>query len=66
MPRMALTPFEAADWMSLMRSRISSVALAVCWASDLTSEATTAKPLPGHWVHAQAPDEVMDYIRSVA
>ena len=27
--------------------RISSVALAVCPASDLTSEATTAKPLPG-------------------
>ena len=35
-----------ADWISPILLRISSVALAVCWASCLTSEATTAKPLP--------------------
>jgi len=35
-----------ADWMAPTWPAISSVALAVCPASDLTSEATTAKPLP--------------------
>ena len=36
----------AADWMAPICSAISSVALAVCPASDFTSEATTAKPRP--------------------
>src|ERR1039458_759063 len=36
----------AADWIEPICSAISSVAFAVCPASDFTSEATTAKPLP--------------------
>src|SRR5450759_5728472 len=35
-----------ADWIAPICSAISSVAFAVCPASDFTSEATTAKPLP--------------------
>ena len=38
--------FAATFWMSAICSEISSVAFAVWLASDFTSEATTAKPLP--------------------
>ena len=33
-------------WMDSTRAEMSSVARAVSWARSLTSEATTAKPLP--------------------
>jgi hypothetical protein len=40
------TALEVAACTAMISLEISSVALAVCTASDLTSEATTAKPLP--------------------
>ena len=43
---MASMASPATFWMSAICSEISSVALAVWLASDLTSEATTAKPRP--------------------
>ena len=45
-PAMASTVSFTACWMPLMCAPISPVALAVCWASVFTSEATTAKPRP--------------------
>ena len=42
----AVTVSSTACWMSWISVPISPVALAVCCASDFTSEATTAKPRP--------------------
>src|SRR6266702_4328178 len=42
----AATESRVADWMSEICWLISSVAFAVCSASDFTSDATTAKPRP--------------------
>ena len=46
MPPIASTASVVAPWMSPIWPAISSVALPVWVASDLTSDATTAKPLP--------------------
>src|SRR6185295_9632801 len=42
----AVTVWSLAAWIAAICSEISVVAFAVCPASDLTSEATTAKPRP--------------------
>ena len=42
----AVTASRVSAWIAAIWAPISSVALAVWLASDLTSEATTAKPLP--------------------
>ena len=46
MLRIASTVCPVAPWISLICTLISSVAFAVWLASDLTSLATTANPLP--------------------
>ena len=46
MPPIAVTQSPVADWMAATWPAISSVAFAVWLASSLTSDATTAKPLP--------------------
>ena len=46
MPLIAVTALPVADWFADICAEISPVALAVWLASDLTSLATTAKPLP--------------------
>jgi hypothetical protein len=46
MPPIAATQPLVADWIAATCSAISSVAFAVWLARFLTSEATTAKPLP--------------------
>ncbi len=46
MLRIASTVYPVAPWISPIWVRISSVAFAVWLASDFTSLATTAKPLP--------------------
>src|SRR3979490_1113908 len=46
MPLIAVTQSPVADWIAATCPAISSVALAVWLASSLTSEATTANPLP--------------------
>src|SRR3954468_14239115 len=42
----AVTAAPVSSWIACTRRAMSSVALAVSWASSLTSLATTAKPLP--------------------
>jgi hypothetical protein len=43
---MAFTALFASPWIALIFRLISSVAVAVCFASSFTSFATTAKPAP--------------------
>jgi hypothetical protein len=49
-------------WIAPMRSLISSVALAVCVASSLTSLATTAKPLPASPARAAGDTQGADHL----